>query len=346
MCFFPRAFVYIQEVRLSLSEHFRVLSAVHKYYAAIVRAGLPSPSTRPPEPIRPPTASAPRCSASPRCTNAHASLTLRRAVASLSPPPLARLQGQDRLSSDTAPHQLHLPEFLRFCEEAFVPDEHSKACKRAQLASLFNGANFKPTSTSAPAAASGLAGLAAAAAGGEGGGEGEGEGDIESARLRRVSESNLDDALTRHEWLNAVVRLAMAKYSRGGSSKGATVRVAEAVDAFCREHVYSRSRDGGGGAVVPVALPPEAMADPNEFRRGRLYSREVDDVVRGNMTFLVALYALYAADPQFNDAEGYKITSQARRQLGTPFAGLCLLACAAAPLVVQSLLLLLLLMGS
>lgn len=161
---------------------------------------------------------------------------------------------------------MHLPEFIRFCEESFVPDEHSKFCKRSQLPPIFNGANFKATSADAT-----------------------------------LEESNLDDALTRFEWLNVVVRLAMAKYGRGGK----VVRIAEAIDAFCREHIYTR-RDG---AVVPVSLPPEALFDPNEFRRSRLYAREVDDVIRNNMTFLAALYMHYAWDAKYNEFHALQVTA-------------------------------------
>lgn len=197
-------------------------------------------------------------------------------------------QGKNK-QSDTAPHQLHLPEFLRFCEDSYVPDEHSKFCKRSQLPPIFNGANFKPTSAVPVAEA--------------------------SEEGRRLSVSNLDDALTRYEWLNVVVRLAMAKYGRGSK----IVRVAEAIDAFCREHIYTRKEN----TITPVSLPPEALADPNDFRRTRLYVREVDDVIRNNMTFLVALYSTYTYDPRYNELSGLRVTAMGGTPSGMRRVAMC-----------------------
>ena len=202
----------LAELRLCLNEHFKVLSAVFRYYCAIYGAYDPA------WPERHPMHGMPE-----------------------DRPEILRPQPADE-DGDRRTHQLHLTEFMKFCDAAYVPDEHSKFCKRNQLPAIFE-------------ACSSQAAIAD-----------DGEANPTAAAFVR-SGSRLSPApLTRYQWLCAVVRLAVAKYGRNNR----TIHVAEAVDAFVADHVYVR-RDG---LIMPVALPAETLVDPNDFRRSRLYLRE------------------------------------------------------------------------
>ena len=115
--------------------HSQVLAAVHRYYSAIYDIGTGSDAEEcgPHQACCPPSATATLPAPLPR----------RRCGAEWSKGwPNALVI--DSLTSKRAIHsQMHLAEFLKFCDDSYVPDEHSKYCKRSQLASIFLGANQK-----------------------------------------------------------------------------------------------------------------------------------------------------------------------------------------------------------
>lgn len=80
---------------------------------------------------------------------------------------------------------------------------------------------------------------------------------------QREQRENDDEALMRFEWLEALVRISIAKYIQ---DKQMTNDISEAVGLFCKEHLHR--------------LPPEATLDTNEFRRNRLYNEEVDGLLK------------------------------------------------------------------
>lgn len=76
-------------------------------------------------------------------------------------------------------------------------------------------------------------------------------------------DENDDNALMRFEWIEILIRAAIAKFIK---CKRATADVSEAVIMLCDEHM---SR-----------LPPGAETDSNQFRRDRLYNEAVDVILR------------------------------------------------------------------
>eukprot|EP00951_Prasinocladus_malaysianus_P001484 scaffold10258_cov50-Prasinocladus_malaysianus.AAC.1 len=67
----------------------------------------------------------------------------------------------------------------------------------------------------------------------------------------------------RFEWLEALVRVAIAKFIQ---DKRVTEDVSQAVEYICRYHLDS--------------MPPEAVLDANIFRRSRLYNEECDHIFK------------------------------------------------------------------
>jgi hypothetical protein len=74
---------------------------------------------------------------------------------------------------------------------------------------------------------------------------------------------NDDNALMRFEWIEGMVRLAIAKFIQ---DKHITDDVSDAVNLLCMYHLS--------------AMPPEAITDTNIFRRQRLYTEEMDSCLR------------------------------------------------------------------
>ena len=105
-----------------------------------------------------------------------------------------------------------------------------------------------------------------------------------------MAEVNNDRALTRFEFMQLIVRIAIAKYVHGGESSrpgGKKPRaekisdVSEALDALM-------SRD------VAPNLPPEANVISDVFRRGRLYTRPIHEAIEKSEAQLRAIYDFYA----------------------------------------------------
>ena len=86
-----------------------------------------------------------------------------------------------------------------------------------------------------------------------------------------------DNALFRYEWLEALARIAIAKY-------GKTHAPAAAVAALLREHVECH-------------VAPLARVELNAFRTRRLYCEAVDELLKRHEAALAALYSRWRLRP-------------------------------------------------
>ncbi|KAK9816567.1 hypothetical protein WJX72_002063 [[Myrmecia] bisecta] len=144
--------------------------------------------------------------------------------------------------SDT--FHIGLNAFTAFLDDCKIPDPESQSVKRSDCDTVFIVANFQPDKKS-PACL-----------------------------------VNDEHALMRFEFLEAVVRLGIAKYGRSQE----TDNVAEAVATLIERN------------LMP-SLPPGALIISNEFRNERLYCEEVDEVYKRNLPVLKALYSRFRMRP-------------------------------------------------
>ncbi|KAJ9524025.1 hypothetical protein QJQ45_022487, partial [Haematococcus lacustris] len=91
---------------------------------------------------------------------------------------------------------------------------------------------------------------------------------------------NLENALMRYEFLECIVRAGIAKYGKGQ----ATEDVAEAVRLLLQNNIMAN-------------LPPAARHVSNDFRLNRLYTEEVDLLLKRHQVLLKALYSRYRLKP-------------------------------------------------
>ncbi|GFR46253.1 hypothetical protein Agub_g7803 [Astrephomene gubernaculifera] len=99
----------------------------------------------------------------------------------------------------------------------------------------------------------------------------------EERNMTLESQTNNDIAFMRFEFLEALVRAAFFRFIAPGAPRDA----ADATRQLLRE-------------LEPV-LPPGARVDPNEFRRTRLYTYEMEMAVVHNLELLTAAFKLYKA---------------------------------------------------
>jgi hypothetical protein len=99
---------------------------------------------------------------------------------------------------------------------------------------------------------------------------------------RFINKVNVDTALMRFEFVQCLVRLAIAKYIRNKDESD----VSTAVERFFAHDMLTN-------------LPPEALRDPDAFRRNRLYKTEVDAVLRKYEEPLQVLFRFYAAPDDY-----------------------------------------------
>lgn len=93
---------------------------------------------------------------------------------------------------------------------------------------------------------------------------------------------NQTQNLSRHEWLQILVRVAMKKYcgmTKFGSHFG---NVAEAVEQLCSYHLQP-------------FLPPVCLLNPNDFRRTLCYNEGIDSVMKAARPTMHAAFKVYAA---------------------------------------------------
>jgi len=142
------------------------------------------------------------------------------------------------------PFCLGLNSYTSFLEESNIPDRDSKQCKRSDCDTLYIVANF-------------------------------------STKDAPQSEGNSDNALARFEFIEAMIRLAVAKYGKGV----ATNEVSDAIQMILSQNVEPN-------------LKLVANLDPNDFRKDRLYTEECDDLFRKHEKVLRALYSRYRQVPK------------------------------------------------
>ncbi|KAG2485524.1 hypothetical protein HYH03_015796 [Edaphochlamys debaryana] len=99
----------------------------------------------------------------------------------------------------------------------------------------------------------------------------------EEKNMTLESIENNDFAFVRFEFMEALIRVAFSRYVSSGL-------VAEGAEATRRLLAH-----------LQAALPPLAQVEPNAFRRGRLYTAEMEVAVVHNLELLTACYKLYKA---------------------------------------------------
>jgi len=145
---------------------------------------------------------------------------------------------------------MQLNEYASFLNDSQIPDASSKACKTSDLDTIFIAANFEANKKSAEA---------------------------------KINDSN---SLYRFEFIEALIRIAFAKYGNGECPAGCRPAgtPVEALEFLCTLNMDPN-------------LPPEAQVDSNEFRTKRLYFEEVDDVLKADLPLLKTLYSRYRLKP-------------------------------------------------
>jgi hypothetical protein len=89
-----------------------------------------------------------------------------------------------------------------------------------------------------------------------------------------------DNALFRVEFMEALTRIAIAKYGKGA----ATSSPAEAVEMLITQNILER-------------VSPLARVELNSFRTHRLYCEEVDELFKRHEAPLAALYCRWRLRP-------------------------------------------------
>eukprot|EP00210_Caulerpa_lentillifera_P005165 g4937.t1 len=92
------------------------------------------------------------------------------------------------------------------------------------------------------------------------------------------SEANDDDALVRFEFLEIIIRASFGKYISSKQLNDSSDSVKKLLE----------------DSIIPN-LPMEAKVDPNEFRKERFYTPEMDMEIRRNYSFLKGIFKLYKA---------------------------------------------------
>ena len=167
-------------------------------------------------------------------------------------------------------------DFEAFIKECEIADESSSMCTFADLQEIFNTTN-------------------------------EEEEALEEQK--EMAAVNVDHALLRFEFMQSLVRIAIAKYVHGGE---------ENEDGGGRR----RRPKKGGKKIADVSealevlltkdiapnLPAEGQVVPDVFRRGRLYTRGIADAAERAEAQLRAIFDFYAATGDDPDAEAAKPT--------------------------------------
>ncbi|KAK3236710.1 hypothetical protein CYMTET_53166 [Cymbomonas tetramitiformis] len=135
-------------------------------------------------------------------------------------------------------------------QDAEIPDASSKNCKMSACDNIFVAVNYEEKHTNLTAA--------------------------EERAQKKLAEENDDRALMRFEFIEAIVRLAIAKHGM----KVETDDASESVDMLVERH------------LIP-SLCPESVLDPNTFREKRLYFEEMDIVFTEHCALFQAVFDLY-----------------------------------------------------
>eukprot|EP00892_Ulva_mutabilis_P009697 jgi/Ulvmu1/709/UM010_0081.1 len=147
-------------------------------------------------------------------------------------------------SVSTVPFFMGLNEFTALLDECHIPDNESQGVKRSDLDTVF----------------------------------------IVCTRKEKPKDGKLtvgsDNLLFRWEFMEALVRIAIAKFGKGV----ATSVPAEAVDMLVTQHLTPH-------------VPAAARVDLNHFRTTRLYCEAVDDLFKKHEAVLRALYSRWRLRP-------------------------------------------------
>ena len=93
-----------------------------------------------------------------------------------------------------------------------------------------------------------------------------------------MNKENDDRALMGFEFLEIIVRVAVAKYIKSKEVDD----VSEAVEALCTR-------------CIAPNLCPEAVIKPNDFREQKLYFEEIAEIYEDHEPFLRAVYTFYSS---------------------------------------------------
>ncbi|WIA12059.1 hypothetical protein OEZ85_012136 [Tetradesmus obliquus] len=142
------------------------------------------------------------------------------------------------------PYHMSLNAFTTLLDDAGIPDPDSLSIKRSDCDTIFIVCNFQPDKNSPDVAV------------------------------------NDEHAMMRFEFMECIVRLAIAKYGKGQS----TDDLALAVELLFERNLLPR-------------LNPMAALVSNDFRTERLYTEEVDLLLKQHQGLLKALYSRYRLKP-------------------------------------------------
>mmetsp|Transcript_48297 Transcript_48297/g.92369 ORF Transcript_48297/g.92369 Transcript_48297/m.92369 type:complete len:1381 (+) Transcript_48297:2-4144(+) len=163
-------------------------------------------------------------------------------------------------------HILHASEWLKILIDCSVPNDKSGHCKRHDCDRIFIETNYMD------------------------------DGEREMGKVQKK------DAMMRYEFLEGLLRVSLAKYRRErpmglarrdspprGQKKGPKKPTQDVDDKFEMASCMSKLLTN---EILP-GLPKEAMLDRNLFRRDRLYTEEVDIVIRRHLQPLQQVYDFY-----------------------------------------------------
>eukprot|EP00803_Ostreobium_quekettii_P006066 evm.model.scf_440.5 EVM.evm.TU.scf_440.5 scf_440:34312-38159(-) len=142
------------------------------------------------------------------------------------------------------PYHMTLNSFTAFLDDCQIPDPDSQAIKRSDCDTIFIVANFVMDKKS------------------------------------KENAVNNEQALMRFEFMEALVRIAIAKFLKGGQAE----EIPEALELLIKN------------CLVPN-LPLPATIKSNDFRTKRLYNEEVDTLFKKHTVLLKALYSRYRLKP-------------------------------------------------
>lgn len=125
--------------------------------------------------------------------------------------------------SVTGVFHMHLNQYSQCLDDAKIPDADSKGCRKSDCDTMFILCNY-----------------------------------VEDKNDKLLKEVNNDNALMRYEFLEVLVRIAVAKYGKGFAPEGEPLTLAGSL-----KHLFKTN-------ILPN-MAPEALMDPNDFRRDRLY---------------------------------------------------------------------------
>ena len=143
------------------------------------------------------------------------------------------------------PFAIQLNSYSDFLDDCAIEDQDSASCKGRDLDTIFILSN------------------------------------VEADKKSEESKVNEDRALMRWEFVEAVVRIALAKYGYcGDHDRDDPAKTADPSEAIQRLIDIN---------IIPH-LGPEAAVDSNEFRKNRLYNEEVDTVLKDHLKMLRSLF--------------------------------------------------------